>query len=453
MRAIDGNGSRAPLDPAELLDAEPVTDARPFARTRARRDGRTETLLIGAPEAVLAQVGGDRASHTAWEVLIDGAAASGERTVGVARARDGAPLEMRALIGFADPLRDGIRESIETARGAGIHVVMVTGDHPATATAIAQQAGVERPRVVLGRTLESWDDAQLVAELDAIDVVARSTPEGKERLVRVAREHGRTVAVTGDGVNDAPALNRADVAVAMGSGTAVAREAADLVLGDDSFATLMYALREGRRIVDNVQKGLIFLVSTHVALLGFILIATIYGFGQPLLPLQILWLELFIDLSTSVAFEREPAEPGLMRRAPRDRRIPLLSNEILARIVGAGGFSAVAALVIMATHPGTPDHARWLAYTTLVCAQVVRAYANRSLTIPLHRLSKNTFLLLAGLMVVAIQVAIPYLPPLAEAFRATPLEPDDWAIVAAVALAPALLAEVIRTVRGRPWIA
>jgi P-type Ca2+ transporter type 2C len=453
MRAVGGDGSRARLDPAELLDAEPVTDARPFARTRARRDGHAETLLIGAPEAVLAEATGDRGSRTAWEVLIDGAAASGERTVGVARGRDSGALEMRALIGFADPLRDGIRDAIATARGAGIQVLMVTGDHPATAAAIAEQAGLERPRVVMGRTLEAWDDAQLAAEVDAIDVVARSTPEGKERLVRVARERGRTVAVTGDGVNDAPALNRADVAVAMGSGTAVAREAADLVLGDDSFATLMYALREGRRIVDNVQKGLIFLVSTHVALLGFILIATIYGFGQPLLPLQILWLELFIDLSTSVAFEREPAEPGLMQRQPRDRRIPLLSNEILARIVGAGGFSAVAALVIMATHPGTPEHARWLAYTTLVCAQVVRAYANRSLTIPLHRLGRNTFLLVTALVVLAIQVAIPYLPPFAEAFHATPLEPDDWAIVAVVALAPAVLAEIIRTVRGRPWIA
>ena len=294
---------------------------------------------------------------------------------------------------------------------------------------------------------------ELAAELGNLQVVARSTPEGKERLVRVAREHGRTVAVTGDGVNDAPALNHADVGVAMGSGTAVAREAADLVLGDDSFATLLFGLREGRRIVDNVQKGLIFLISTHVALLGFILIATIYGFGQPLLPLQILWLELFIDLSTSVAFEREPEEPGIMVRPPRDRRIPLLSNEILARIVGAGGFSAVAALVIMVTHPGTPEHARWLAYTTLVCAQLVRAYANRSLTVPLHRLGRNTFLLLTALVVLAIQVAIPYVPPFAEAFHATPLEPDDWAVVAVVALAPAVLAEVVRTVRGRLWIA
>jgi Ca2+-transporting ATPase len=453
MRAVGDDGARTRLDPAELVDAEPVTDARPFARTLARHDGHVETLLIGAPEAVLAEVGGERASRTAWEVLIDGAAASGERTVGVARAEDRRPLEMRALIGFADPLRDGIREAIATAQGAGIQVVMVTGDHPATAAAIATQAGFERPRVVLGREVEAWDDAQLAAELDAIDVVARSTPEGKERLVMVARERGRTVAVTGDGVNDAPALNRSDVAVAMGSGTAVAREAADLVLGDDSFATLLYGLREGRRIVDNVQKGLIFLVSTHVALLGFILIATIYGFGQPLLPLQILWLELFIDLSTSVAFEREPAEPGIMRRPPRDRRIPLLSDEILARIVGAGGFSAVAALFIMVTHPGSAEHTRWLAYTTLVAAQVVRAYANRSLTIPLHRLGRNTFLLLTGLAVLAFQIAIPYLPPLAEAFRATPLAPDDWVVVAVVALAPAVLAEVIRTVRGRPWIA
>jgi P-type Ca2+ transporter type 2C len=453
VRAVEAAGGHATLDPAELVEGDPVTDARPYSRTRARREGRIETLLIGAPEAVLHAAALDRMNRTAWEVLIEGAAATGERTVAVARREGDGPWELRALVGFADPLRDGIREALLTAREAGIQTIVVTGDHPATAAAIAREAGLDSQHVVVGRTIEAWDDEALAAALGSLQVVARSTPDGKERLVRVARDHGRTVAVTGDGVNDAPALNRADVAVAMGSGTAVAREAADLVLGDDSFATLLYGLREGRRIVDNVQKGLVFLVSTHVALLGFILIATLYGFGQPLLPIQILWLELFIDLSTSVAFEREPAEPDLMRRPPRDRSVPLLSREILARIAGAGGFSAVAALVIMATHDGTPEHARWLAYTTLVSAQVVRAYANRSLTIPLHRLGRNTFLLAAGLFVLAIQVAIPLIPPLAEAFQATPLTPDDWAIVAVVALAPAVLAEVIRTRHRGQWVA
>ena len=200
--------------------------------------------------------------------------------------------------------------------------MVVTGDHPLTAAAIASAAGLDRDHVVVGEELAAWDDARLSAELPRLQVVARSTPDQKERLVRLARDAGRTVAVTGDGVNDAPALHRADVAVAMGSGTGVAKEAADLVLGDDSFATLMYGVAEGRRIVDNVQKGLVFLISTHVALLGFILIATIYGFGQPLLPLQILWLELFIDLSTSVAFELEKGEPDLMRRSAAPARRP-----------------------------------------------------------------------------------------------------------------------------------
>ena len=316
-----------------------------------------------------------------------------------------------------------------TARRAGIQTIVVTGDHPATAAAIAQQAGLERPNVVVGRTSSPGTTPSSPRSWTSLQVVARSTPEDKERLVRVAREHGRTVAVTGDGVNDAPALNRADVAVAMGSGTAVAREAADLVLGDDSFATLMYGLREGRRIVDNVQKGLVFLISTHVALLGFILIATIDGFGQPLLPLQILWLELFIDLSTSVAFEREPEEPGTdgpPAARPANRRCS--RNEILARIVGAGGFSAVAALVVMVTHPGRRSTRAGSPTRRSSVAQVVRAYANRSLTIPLHRLWARTgSCWRTACVVLAIQVAIPYVPPLAEAFRATPLEPDDWA--------------------------
>jgi Ca2+-transporting ATPase len=238
----------------------------------------------------------------------------------------------------------------------------------------------------------------------------------------------------------------------MGSGTQVAREAADLVLGDDSFATLMGGLREGRRMVENVRKGLVFLVSTHVALLGFILVATLVGYGQPLLPLQILWLELFIDLATSVAFEREVEEPGAMRHPPRPRGVPLLTVPLLARIALAGSFTALTALAAMMWHGGDADHVRWLAYTALVIGQLVRAYANRSLSLSVFSLRTNGFLALACGVAVAIQVAIPFLPPLADAFRASPLDAVEWGIVAAIALTPAVVADVIRRF-GATWVA
>jgi Ca2+-transporting ATPase len=332
-------------------------------------------------------------------------------------------------------------------------VIVVTGDHPTTAAAIAGQAGLDGAGVEVGSAVEGWSEGELARRLSYVTVFARSTPDQKRRIVEAARQAGRLVAVTGDGVNDAPALHSADVAVAMGSGTAVAKEASDLVLGDDSFATLIYGIREGRRIVDNVQKGLVFLVSTHVALLGFILIATLVGFSQPLLPIQILWLELFIDLAASVAFEREPAEPDLMRRAPRPIGRPLLPFELLVRISVAGAYSAAASLWLMASHGGSPDHARWLAYTALVCAQAARAYANRSLREPVHRLGTNGVLLGACLITVLIQALIPYIPPLAEAFRATPLDGLDWLLIGVIALTPALVAEIIRSRRRGPWVA
>ena len=451
-RAIDGDAGSVHLSRSDLIEAVAAGDGGSVARTRARRDGRIEELALGAPEAVLALAGAG--PDEGWQPAIEAGAEAGERLVLLARRTDGGPWQVRALIGFADPLREGVREALGTARQAGIQTLIVTGDHPRTAAAIARAAGLDFDRVVTGEELAGWSDERLARELGDLHIVARSTPDQKERIVRAARTDGRVVAVTGDGVNDAPALHGADVAVAMGSGTAVAREASDLVLGDDSFATLIYGVAEGRRIVDNVQKGLIFLVSTHVALLGFLLIATLAGFDQPLLPIQILWLELFIDLSTSIAFEREPTEPGLMTRPPRPARQPLLDNGLLARLTIAGGYSAVAALILIANHGGGFDHARWLAYTALVVGQAVRAYANRSIRGPVHRLGSNGFLAIACLTVVAVQALIPYVPPLAAAFRATPLLPFDWALVAVVALLPALLAETIRTLRpGSRWVA
>ena len=453
-RGVEAAGGDGTPDPADLVSTQPVEDARPYSSTTARRAGAVETLILGAPEAIADLVPdlatGDR---DRWHAGIEAATARGERVVGLARDIDAAGLRLAAIIGFADPLRPGIAEAIAAARRAGIQIVMVTGDHPTTAGAIAREGGLAAAGLVTGPSLEQLTDTELTAGLADLSVVARSTPSQKQRIVQLARAAGRLVAVTGDGVNDAPALHGADVAVAMGSGTAVAKEASDLVLGDDSFATLIFGIAEGRRIVDNVQKGLVFLVSTHVALLGFVLVATLVGFSQPLLPIQILWLELFIDLAASVAFEREPPEPDLMRRPPRPVTKHLLTTGLLGRISLAGGFSAVAALWLMTNHGGGADHARWLAYTTLVCAQAVRAYANRSLGESIRKLGVNGFLLAACVLVVAIQIAIPLVPPLAEAFVATPLDPADWVLVAAVAFLPALIAEVVRSRGWGTWVA
>jgi Ca2+-transporting ATPase len=440
------------LDPAELLDCEGPADGRPYSRTRLAGAGGEIELALGAPEAVLGLAAVAETERDAWQSVASREAAGGGRLLLVARRDPPGAWRPRGLLVFADRLRAEIPEAMAMAARAGIQTVVVTGDHPRTAVAIAESAGMDASRVVTGDELDAWDDARLVAELATLRIVARAVPEQKLRLVSAARSAGRTVAVTGDGVNDAPALHSADVAVAMGSGTEVAREAADLVLGDNSFATLMDGLREGRRMVENIRKGLVFLVSTHVALLGFILLATLAGHGQPLLPIQILWLELFIDLSTSVAFEREPEEPGAMSLPPRPRNEPLLTSGLLARIVLAGSFSALAALAVIQLRGGDPDHARWLAYSVLVIGQVVRAYANRSLSVSVLRLRPNGFLALASLVAAAIQVAIPFIPPLADAFRASPLAPWEWALVAVLALAPAFLADGVRRMRWT-WVA
>jgi P-type Ca2+ transporter type 2C len=447
------------LDPANLLEAHPVSDERPYSRTRSRTrtsDGgqAEEELALGAPEAVLEMCESVPARElAAWRDLIESGAEAGERLLLLARCIDGKGWLPLGVLAFADRIRPGIREAMALAKAAGIQPLVVTGDHPATAAAIAADAGLPNEHVVTGSELAEWDDARLAMELPRLNIVARAIPEQKLRIVDVARGSNRTVAVTGDGVNDAPALQHADVAVAMGSGTAVAREASDLVLGDDSFVTLMYGLREGRRLVANVQKGLVFLVSTHVAMLGFILIATLAGFSQPLLPIQILWLEVFIDMLTAVSFESEAEEPGAMSRPPRPRTRPLLDWTILSRICLAGGFSAVAALYLIEQHGADFTHARWLAYTALVVGQVVRANANRSLAYPVLLRRPNNLLLIGGILCVGIQVVIPFAPPLREAFQATPLDALDWLLVAVVALAPALFAEVYRAVRHRPWVA
>ncbi|HEX7173036.1 MAG TPA: HAD-IC family P-type ATPase [Candidatus Limnocylindria bacterium] len=452
LQAIRADGTEPALDRSRLRRAHGVESGRPYsAACLADPDGGPDReLAIGAGEALLPAAAAD------WAAALSEESASGRRAVLLAErpVDDAAGWRPRAIISFADALRPDVAAAVAIATRAGIQTVIVTGDHLATADAIGREAGLSEGGTWTGTEIDALADDRIREELATTRIVARAVPEQKLRLVDLARAAGRTVAVTGDGVNDAPALQRADVAVAMGSGTAVARASSDLVLGDDSFATLLGALREGRRIVTNVQKGLVFLVSTHVALLGFIFVATAAGFSQPLIPLQILWLELFIDLSASVAFEREPEEPGAMDLPPRRPDRPLLSREILVRIAGTGAFSAFAALGILLFHPGPFEHARWVAYTALVIGQVARAYANRSLVVPVHRLGLNRFLAATAVLVLLLQVAIPFVPPLADAFRATPLTGGEWLVVAAIALLPALVAEGARTLRpGLRWVA
>jgi P-type Ca2+ transporter type 2C len=451
-RALEEDGEHAELDAGDLIGCEPAAEGHPYSMVVFRTDAGARSLASGAPEAILELADGiDPEATDSWRRLVAEEAGRGSRLLLLAAREDGDAWRPSALLAFRDPLRPEIADATAVAANAGIQTVMVTGDHPSTAATIADEAGLPRGRVVTGADLDTWDDRELAAQLPNLRVVARATPDDKLRLVDAGRLTDRTVAVTGDGVNDAPALHRADVAVAMGSGTAVAKEAADLVLGDDSFGTLMDGLREGRRIIANVQKGLVFLVSTHVALLGFVLLGTIAGTTHPLLPIQILWAELFIDVTTSIAFEREREEPGAMRSPPRPRGRPLLDRSILAGIAVAGGFSASAAL-ILSLSGGSDDHARWLAFTALAVGQAVRAYANRSLTVPVYRLPMNGFLAIAVALVIVGQAAIPYVPPLASAFRASPLSAGEWALVAGVALLPAAAAQVARAT-GRRWIA
>jgi P-type Ca2+ transporter type 2C len=449
-QALGAWGPVPELDPDALIEAEPASGAHPYTRTVYRDAGGRTELLLGAPEVILGVLG---VTPDDWERLVEAHADAGRRLLLLCSRSGDAPFAPVALLAFSDPLRDDVGEALREASEAGIQTIIVTGDHPLTASRIARATGLADGTAITGDELAGWDDDRLAREIGTLRVVARALPEQKLRLVEVARGAGRTVAVTGDGVNDAPALERADVAVAMGSGSAVAREASDLVLGDDSFATLMRGLREGRRMVANIQKGLVFLVSTHVALLGFVLVATLYGISQPLLPIHILWLEFFIDISASIAFEREPEEPDLMRRRPRPRGQPLLPNGLLLRLVGAGSWTVLGALAIIATHDGGADHARWVAFNALVFGQVVRAYANRSLVRPVLSLRRNGFLLFVSVVVLAAQFAIPYVGVLADTFRATPLDAIDWLLVAIVALVPAAVAEVVRATRRTTWVA
>ena len=344
----------------------------------------------GAPEAMVAlcRLDAPRAAAVASQVAL--LAAQGLRVLGVAAAsadpatlpsaQSGFDFTFLGLVALADPLRPEVPDVVAQCQAAGVRVVMITGDHPATSVAIAGQAGIATPGAahLTGQELERLDAAQLAERLAVTNIFCRIAPEQKLRLVLAFQAAGETVAMTGDGVNDAPALKAADIGVAMGArGTDVAREAAALVLLGEDFGALFEAVREGRRLFANLRKALVFIVAVHVPIVGLSVLPVLWHGPMLLMPAHILFLQLIIDPACSVIFAAEPLEPGAMRRPPRRPTTQLFDRAVLQRglLQGGGLLALLSGLYLWLQSAG--DVARTAVFLTLVLANLGLIFSNR----------------------------------------------------------------------------
>jgi len=386
----------------------------------------------GAPEAIA------DLCHLAPEAAAplfsaaDAMAARGLRVLAVAQAEHDAPPWPDAvhdfafvplgLVGFADPLREGVAGAVAECRAAGMRVMMITGDYPATALNIGRQAGLAAMAPLSGEQIAAMDDDALAQALRTTDICARVAPEQKLRIVRALQRTGAVVAMTGDGVNDAPALQAAHVGIAMGKrGTDVAREAADLVLTDDHFASIVRAVRLGRHIYANMRKAMVYIVAVHVPTAGLALLPVMLGWPVVLHPIHIVFLELVIDPACALAFENEPEESDLMRRPPRRRETPLLDREtlLLALAQGLVALGMVIAAYAWALGALPAGQARAFAFAALVAANVGLIFGNRSRTLTLFealRQSNRVAWAVSGAALCALTAAL-YVEPLARLFQ------------------------------------
>jgi P-type Ca2+ transporter type 2C len=442
-----------------VLDEYPFDDARKRIGIVYQRDGERWAAVKGAPESVLA-ICSRRLTTEGAELLDDtgraeqlataeAMAAEGQRVIAFAdrQMETDEPLEQGkvesglTLLGFAgleDPPRPEVPKAVETLQRAGVRVLMLTGDHPATALANAKQVGIPTGRVVTGRELEDLSDDELRELAGRASVFARITPEHKLRLVRALASAGEVVAVTGDGVNDAPALREAAIGIAMGqTGTDVAREAADMVLADDNFATVAFAVREGRKLFENLHKAVRYYLAAKVALIGSSLAAVLLQLPVPFVPVQIIVMELFMDLGASTTFVAERPEGDVMARPPRDPRRPFMDGPMQFGVF-AGGFSlAVAVLVayLWAWGQGLgAASAQTVAFVTWMVGHLALAAHMRSERQPLLRLGpfSNVPYLLWSAGALLLTVLGVNVPILRTALHLAPITPAAW-VVAVVA--------------------
>jgi Ca2+-transporting ATPase len=345
------------------------------------------------------------------------------------------------LVGLADRLRDSVPAAVAQCRAAGIRVVMITGDYPVTARAIARQAGLDCDRVLDGAAVAQMDDAEFQAAARQATVFARIMPNDKLRIVQALRATGEVVAMTGDGVNDAPSLRAADIGIAMGGrGTDVAREAASLVLLDDDFGSIVQTIRLGRRIYDNLRKAMGYIIAVHVPIAGLALLPLITGLPLILGPVHIAFLEMVIDPVCSMVFEAETEEANIMRRPPRAAGTPLLSPPLVTwgLVQGTTAFAFLAGLYAIAVSAGLPDgDVRALTFVSLVLVDLGLVLVNRNFSASLRDLigQRNRALIWISGATVALLGLVVGTPLGRELFRFGPLHVDDISLVALVVFA------------------
>jgi len=433
-------------------------------------------LVKGAPDRLLERSLTQRGAHgsepldlSRWEEALDELSSQGLRVLAAARKPvrattdefaldDLVDLEFLGLWGIVDPPRPEAIEAIADCHAAGISVKMITGDHAGTALAIAHEMGLAGPdaAVLTGAELEALSQEQLREVVRDVDVYARTSPEHKIRIVRALQSHGEVVAMTGDGVNDAPALTRADVGIAMGiKGTEATKEAAEFVLADDNFATIRSAIAEGRRIYDNLRKSIVFLLPTNGAQSLVILIAVVFGLALPVTSVQVLWVNMVTAVTLSLALAYEPAERGIMRRPPRASGGPIVNRSEL-------GFVVVVSLLIGGATMGVfygvaatgvdVEVARTEAVLMLALGQLAYLFNCRFLTrssLTVDVLRGNRVVWWSALALIVLQVIYTYVPFMNLLFESRPLPAASWILPIAVSIAIFLAVEALKALRSR----
>ena len=483
--AIAQAAAQAGLEKAALERDMPRRGEAPFDSVRKRMatchalpNGEALVAVKGAPEAVLArcthllgaqgprpltdgdrrriaQVGGDLAGQALRVLAV---AQRLQPALPKSMAAEGLEAELTfvGLIGMMDPPRPEVRQAVDRCAGAGIRPVMITGDHKDTAVAIAKQLNIYRPgdKAIDGAGLDFLPQETLEEEIEAFSVYARVTPEHKMRIVQAWQRRGHVVAMTGDGVNDAPALKAADIGCAMGkTGTDVAKGAADMILTDDNFATVVAAVEQGRGIYANIRKAIHYLLSCNIGEILTIFLATLLPVSQaPLSPVQLLWLNLVTDSLPALALGMEPVEKTAMTQPPRGKEEPLFSRAFSRRLAWQGALVGGITLLAygLGFHlTGTFAVANTMAFATLTFSQLFHAFDVRSETTPLFRLGvlSNKAMNKAFLAGAALQAAVLLAPPLQGAFSVVPLALEQWGMVLALALTPLVVCEIEKALR------